>query len=405
MDLGGKPVAVFFDITVPMLLPALVSGWLLSFTLSLDDLVISSFVSGPGATTLPMLIFAKVRLGVTPDINAITTIIIAMVILAVATAAVISGRRRPAAGHERRPEHQYTAQERLTSSRLRVAGRVYRDPDIYEQEIRAIFLKSWLYVGHQSQIPQTRRLFPVRDRRRVRDRRARRRRPDQRAAERVPAPRLANLRRSEGHESRLVCRYHGWTYGLDGSLRAATRTPGRVRQVTVRSAPAATQAVRGADFHQLRSRTRRPSSRSSRTWRRPWRRISSERARSPSPRKLSDRQQLEARGRELLRVLPLRCPRIRNIPFGHGRAIPREDRQHCWPEVMARAPERRASHSTIIRRSWLDAQALGVESRLRALSLAARSSDRQPRREAASHPFSEPSRATMAARSTCTWGR
>jgi putrescine transport system permease protein len=98
MDLGGKPVAVFFDITVPMLLPALVSGWLLSFTLSLDDLVISSFVSGPGATTLPMLIFAKVRLGVTPDINAITTIIIALVVLAVATAAMISSRRRPATG-------------------------------------------------------------------------------------------------------------------------------------------------------------------------------------------------------------------------------------------------------------------------------------------------------------------
>jgi putrescine transport system permease protein len=93
MDLGGRPVAVFFDITVPMLLPALISGWLLSFTLSLDDLVISSFVSGPGATTLPMLIFAKVRLGVTPDINAITTIIIAVVAVAVATAAIVSGRR------------------------------------------------------------------------------------------------------------------------------------------------------------------------------------------------------------------------------------------------------------------------------------------------------------------------
>jgi putrescine transport system permease protein len=95
MDLGGRPVAVFFDITVPMLLPALVSGWLLAFALSLDDLVISSFVSGPGATTLPMLIFAKVRLGVTPDINAITTIIIALVAVAVATAATITGRRRP----------------------------------------------------------------------------------------------------------------------------------------------------------------------------------------------------------------------------------------------------------------------------------------------------------------------
>ncbi len=96
MDLGGRPVAVFFDVTVPMLLPALVSGWLLAFTLSLDDLVISSFVSGPGATTLPMYIFAKVRLGVTPDINAITTIIIVLVATAVATAAVLSSRRSAA---------------------------------------------------------------------------------------------------------------------------------------------------------------------------------------------------------------------------------------------------------------------------------------------------------------------
>jgi len=93
MDLGGRPVAVFFDITVPMMLPALISGWLLAFTLSLDDLVISSFVSGPGATTLPMYIFAKVRLGVTPDINAITTIIIVLVTIAVATAAIVSNRR------------------------------------------------------------------------------------------------------------------------------------------------------------------------------------------------------------------------------------------------------------------------------------------------------------------------
>ena len=104
MDLGGRPVAVFFDITVPMLLPALVSGWLLSFTLSLDDLVISSFVSGPGATTLPMLIFAKVRLGVTPDINAITTIIITVVAITVATAAFVSGRREAAGVRPGAPE-------------------------------------------------------------------------------------------------------------------------------------------------------------------------------------------------------------------------------------------------------------------------------------------------------------
>lgn len=97
MDLGGRPVAVFFDITVPMLMPALISGWLLAFTLSLDDLVISSFVSGPGATTLPMFIFAKVRLGVTPDINAITTIIIVLVAVAVTTAAIVTNRRATAA--------------------------------------------------------------------------------------------------------------------------------------------------------------------------------------------------------------------------------------------------------------------------------------------------------------------
>ena len=98
MDLGGRPLAVFFDITVPMLLPALISGWLLAFTLSLDDLVISSFVSGPGATTLPMLIFSKVRLGVTPDINAIATIIIVLVSIVVVSAAVLSRRYDRAAG-------------------------------------------------------------------------------------------------------------------------------------------------------------------------------------------------------------------------------------------------------------------------------------------------------------------
>jgi putrescine transport system permease protein len=97
MDLGGRPLGVFFDITVPMLAPALVAGWLLAFTLSLDDLVISSFVSGPGATTLPMLIFAKVRLGVTPDINAIATIIILIVAAGVTAAAALTSRRdRPA---------------------------------------------------------------------------------------------------------------------------------------------------------------------------------------------------------------------------------------------------------------------------------------------------------------------
>lgn len=85
-DLGAAPVRVFFDVTLPVIAPALVSGWLLSFTLSLDDLVVASFVSGPGASTLPMVIFSKVRLGVSPDINALATIIIFVVALAVGTA-------------------------------------------------------------------------------------------------------------------------------------------------------------------------------------------------------------------------------------------------------------------------------------------------------------------------------
>ncbi|MGA8204066.1 MAG: ABC transporter permease subunit [Woeseiaceae bacterium] len=79
MDLGGTPLRVLFDITLPLIAPAMVAGWLLSFTLSLDDLVIASFVSGPGSTTLPMYIFSKVKLGVTPDINALASLIILIV--------------------------------------------------------------------------------------------------------------------------------------------------------------------------------------------------------------------------------------------------------------------------------------------------------------------------------------
>ncbi len=91
-DLGAKPVRVFFDITLPVITPALVSGWLLAFTLSLDDLVIASFVSGPGSSTLPMVIFSKVRLGVTPEINALATIIILIVSLGVIAAALVMQR-------------------------------------------------------------------------------------------------------------------------------------------------------------------------------------------------------------------------------------------------------------------------------------------------------------------------
>jgi putrescine transport system permease protein len=90
MDLGGRPIRVFFDITLPMIAPAMAAGWLLAFTLSLDDLVIASFVSGPGSTTLPMLIFSKVRRGVTPDINALATVIIVLVSIGVIMAALIA---------------------------------------------------------------------------------------------------------------------------------------------------------------------------------------------------------------------------------------------------------------------------------------------------------------------------
>ncbi len=79
MDLGAGPVGAFLDTTLPAIAPALASSWLLSFTLSLDDLVISSFVSGPGASTLPMVIFSKVKLGVTPDVNALASVIICLV--------------------------------------------------------------------------------------------------------------------------------------------------------------------------------------------------------------------------------------------------------------------------------------------------------------------------------------
>ncbi|WP_421856542.1 ABC transporter permease subunit [Marinomonas sp.] len=83
MDLGAKPSSLFFLITLPLIMPAIISGWLLSFTLSLDDLVIASFVSGPGNSTLPMVIFSKVRLGVTPEVNALATIMIVAVALSV----------------------------------------------------------------------------------------------------------------------------------------------------------------------------------------------------------------------------------------------------------------------------------------------------------------------------------
>ncbi|MGO6816495.1 ABC transporter permease [Rhizobium brockwellii] len=92
-DLGAPPVRTFFQITLPIIAPAVASGWILAFTLSLDDLVIASFTSGPGATTLPMRIYSQVRLGVTPEINAVCTILIGIVALGVICASIITKRR------------------------------------------------------------------------------------------------------------------------------------------------------------------------------------------------------------------------------------------------------------------------------------------------------------------------
>ena len=81
MDLGATPLKVFLVITLPLISPALISGWLLAFTLSLDDLVIASFVSGPGSSTLPMVIYSSVRLGVSPKINALATIFVGLILV------------------------------------------------------------------------------------------------------------------------------------------------------------------------------------------------------------------------------------------------------------------------------------------------------------------------------------
>jgi len=88
-DLGARPGQAFWLVTVPLIKPALIAGWLLAFTLSLDDLVVASFVSGPGSSTLPMVIYSSVRLGVTPEVNALATLLIAAVALGVISAAWI----------------------------------------------------------------------------------------------------------------------------------------------------------------------------------------------------------------------------------------------------------------------------------------------------------------------------
>jgi putrescine transport system permease protein len=97
-DLGCPPWRVFLTITLPLIAPAVAAGWMLAFTLSLDDLVIASFTTGPGATTLPIRIYSEVRLGVKPEVNAVCTIMIAIVAVVVVTASLLSklaGSGRP----------------------------------------------------------------------------------------------------------------------------------------------------------------------------------------------------------------------------------------------------------------------------------------------------------------------
>jgi len=102
MDLGASPVSTFFQVTLPIIAPSVISAWLLSFTLSIDDLVIASFTTGPAATTLPMKIYSQVRLGVTPEINAISTIMIAFVTVGVLIASYLTKLQASREEKERR---------------------------------------------------------------------------------------------------------------------------------------------------------------------------------------------------------------------------------------------------------------------------------------------------------------
>ena len=95
MDLGASPLRAFLLVTLPLLAPALLSGWLLAFTLSLDDLVVATFVSGPGASTLPMVVFSTLKLGITPELNALATMILVVVSAALFGALALQQRTRP----------------------------------------------------------------------------------------------------------------------------------------------------------------------------------------------------------------------------------------------------------------------------------------------------------------------
>jgi putrescine transport system permease protein len=105
LDLGARPAKVFFRITVPLILPAILSGWLLAFTLSWDDVVVTQFVSGPGSNTLPMVIFSRVRLGVSPVVNALASLMVLIVALGVILSAIFMRRQE----QRRKREEQMAA--------------------------------------------------------------------------------------------------------------------------------------------------------------------------------------------------------------------------------------------------------------------------------------------------------
>jgi putrescine transport system permease protein len=105
LDLGAKPATVFFRITLPLIAPALISGWLLAFTLSWDDVVIAQFVSGPGSSTLPMEIFSRVRRGVSPDINALATLMVVVVAVGVVLSTLYMRHEEQRRAREERMAH------------------------------------------------------------------------------------------------------------------------------------------------------------------------------------------------------------------------------------------------------------------------------------------------------------
>ena len=107
MDLGARPAKVFWRITLPLIMPAIISGWLLAFTLSWDDVVISQFVAGPSSTTLPMVIFSKVRLGVSPDVNALATLMVLIVATGVVLSALVMQRQEKRRQREMQLANQY----------------------------------------------------------------------------------------------------------------------------------------------------------------------------------------------------------------------------------------------------------------------------------------------------------